>query len=76
MRDYSRIARFLINLIKTGIAFCFDKTYIKVFEELKNYLISSELLKYYDPKLPCRLKTDASDRIIAGIFSQLYLDGE
>jgi hypothetical protein len=76
VRDYGRIARFLINLIKAGVVFCFDGAYIEAFEELKSRLIFSELLKYYDFKLSCRIKTDILDRIIAGIFSQFYLDGE
>jgi hypothetical protein len=76
VRDYGRIARFLINLIKAGVVFCFDGAYIEAFEELKSYLIFSELLKYYNPKLPCRIEIDILDGVIAGIFSQLYLDGK
>ena len=49
---------------------------MEAFEELKNRLTSSELLKYYDSKLSCRIETDTSDGVIAGIFSQLHSDGE
>jgi hypothetical protein len=49
---------------------------MEAFEELKNYLIFLELLKYYNPKLPCRIEINTSDRIIAGIFFQLYSDGK
>jgi hypothetical protein len=41
---------------------------MEAFDELKIRLISSELLRYYDPQLPCRVETNASDGVIVGIL--------
>ena len=76
VRDYRRIAKPLIYLTKTGVPFHFNKAYLEAFEELKTRLTSSELLRHYDPELPCRVETDASDGVIAGILSQLQADTE
>ena len=76
MRDYSRIARPLINLTKIRVSFNFNKACLKAFKELKHRLILSKILRYFDPSLPSRLETDASDEVIAGVLSQLYENGE
>jgi len=49
---------------------------MEAFRELKDWLISSLILCYYNPDLELMLETDASNRVIAGILLQLYLDGE
>jgi len=56
--------------------FVFNNSYIEAFKEIKDRLISSLILYYYNPDLKLILETDASNRVIAGILSQLYLDGE
>ena len=56
--------------------FIFNNNYIEVFKELKNRLISSPILCHYNLDLELILKIDASDGVIAGILSQLYLDSE
>jgi sporulation-control protein spo0M len=56
--------------------FIFNNNYMEAFKELKNWLISSPVLYHYDLDLKLMLEMDASDRVIAGILSQLYLDGE
>jgi len=49
---------------------------MEAFRELKDRLIFSLILCHYDPDLKLMLEMDASDRVVAGILSQLYLDGE
>jgi hypothetical protein len=56
--------------------FVFNNNCIKAFKELKNWLISSLVLCHYNLDLKSMLKTDISDRVVAGILLQLYLDGE
>jgi len=56
--------------------FVFDDNYIKTFKELKDRLTSSLVLRYYDLDLKSMLEMDASDGVVAGVLSQLYLDGE
>jgi len=48
--------------------FTFSNNYIKAFRELKNRLIASLILYYYNPDLKLMLETDASNGVIAGIL--------
>jgi len=56
--------------------FIFNNNYIEAFGELKYRLISFLILYYYNPDLKLMLEMDASNRVIAGILLQLYLDSE
>ena len=49
---------------------------MEAFRELKDQLISSLILYYYNLDLKLILKTDASNRVIAGILLQLYLNSK
>ena len=70
------MAKPLIRLTRKDTPFIFNNDYIKTFEELKDRLISSLILRYYNPDLKLILEIDASNGVIAGILLQLYLDGE
>jgi len=48
--------------------FIFNDSYIKAFKEIKDWLISSLILYYYNLDLKLMLETDASNRVIAGIL--------
>jgi hypothetical protein len=48
--------------------FIFNNNYIEAFGELKDWLISSLILYYYNLDLKLMLETDASDRVVAGIL--------
>ena len=65
-----------MRLTKNNIPFIFNNSYIKAFKQLKNQLISSLILYYYNPDLELMLEMDASDRVVAGILLQLHTDGE
>jgi len=56
--------------------FIFNSDYIKAFRELKDRLIPSLILYYYNLDLKLMLETDASNRVIVGILLQLYLDSK
>ena len=43
---------------------------------IKDWLISSLILYYYDLDLELMLEIDISDGVIVGILLQLYLDGK
>jgi hypothetical protein len=43
---------------------------MQAFEELKGCLALAPVLRYYDPSLLTKIKTDASDRVVAGVMSQ------
>jgi hypothetical protein len=36
--------------------------------------MNSPILRHYDPNLETRIETNASDSVVAGVLSQLYLD--
>jgi len=50
------------------MSFIFNNNYIKAFKELKDRLISSLILYYYDPDFKLILETDASNRVVAGVL--------
>ena len=54
--------------MKTDVRFDFDKYYTKIFEKLKARIISSEILKYYNFYLFCKIETNVFDKIIISIF--------
>ena len=56
--------------------FIFNNDCLKAFKELKDWLISSLILYYYNPDLKLILKIDTSNRVIVGVLLQLYLDGK
>jgi hypothetical protein len=56
--------------------FTFDKGCAQAFETLKGRLMDAPLLAYYDTDSQCLLETDASDTVIAVVFSQKGLDEE
>jgi hypothetical protein len=76
VRNYRRIAKSLIYLTKLGVPFNFNEACLEAFEELKTRLISSELLRYYNPEFSYRVETDISDSVITGILSQLQANIE
>jgi hypothetical protein len=56
--------------------FIFNNNCIEAFKELKNQLISSLILYYYNLDFKLMLETDAFNRVITGILLQLYLDSK
>ena len=75
IEDYGRVAKPLIHLTKNDITFDFNEDCLEAFAELKRRLTSAPVLAHYNPTLPSRLETDASDGVIAAVFSQKGTDG-
>lgn len=76
IRNYGVIAKPLTKLTRKGTDFNFTDECQGSFEELKNRLINAPVLNHYDPDKESRIETDASDGVVAGVFSQLGSDGE
>ena len=76
IRDYSQIAAPLTCLTRKNYEFAFDKSCAQAFDTLKHMLMSAPLLAHYDLDSQCLLETDASDTVVAAVFSQKGLDGE
>ena len=72
IQDYRQIAKPLTNLTKIEISFRFNKTCEDAFKKLRESLISDNILQYYNPELPVQVETNISDKVVAGVLSQLY----
>jgi len=48
--------------------FTFDNKYIEAFKELKNRLISSLILRYYNLDFKLILETNTSDGVVVGVL--------
>jgi len=49
---------------------------MEAFKEIKDRLISSLILHYYNLDLKLMLETDASNGVVVGVLLQLYLDSK
>jgi transposase InsO family protein len=76
IRDYSRIAGPLTQLTRANHEFSFDDKCVQAFETLRGRLTQAPLLAHYDLDSQCLLETDASDTVVAAVFSQKGIDGE
>jgi len=70
------MAKPFIQLTRNNTPFIFNNNYIEAFKELKNQLISSLILYYYNLDLELILKIDISNRVVVGVLLQLYLDSK
>jgi hypothetical protein len=68
IRNYRVIVKPLVQLTRKDTPFIFNNDCIEAFGELKDRLISSLILRYYNPDLELMLETDASDGVIAGVL--------
>jgi len=50
------------------MSFIFNNNYIEAFKELKNQLISSLILYYYNLDIKLILETDTSNRVVAEVL--------
>ena len=71
LRDIS-----LRSCVPTDILFVFNNDCIEAFKELKDRLIFSPILYYYNLDLKLILEIDTFNGVVAEILSQLYLDNE
>ena len=70
IRDFSKIAKPLSDLLKKGASQEWDKPCHQAFEELKSKLSSLPVLKFSEFDKPFEVHTDASDFVIGGVLIQ------
>ena len=70
MKDFSRIAKALSNLLVQGTPFDFDDQCVQAFSVLKDRLVSAPIVvtPYWD--LPFELMYDANDYAIGAMLGQ------
>lgn len=74
IKDFSRIAKPLYDLLKKGVKFRFEANEYTAFEILKNHLASQPILAIYSPKLETELHCDASASGFGAILMQRQID--
>ena len=70
IKDFSKIAKPLSNLIVQGALFEFDDQYMQAFLFLKEKLVSEPIVVVLDWNLPFELMCDVSDYAIGPILGQ------
>ena len=75
IQGYSSLTASLSALTKKGITFQWGKEQEQAFQALKTAFSTAEVLRGFDPDLPTRLETDASQWATGGVLSQKE-DGE
>ncbi|EJD32555.1 DNA/RNA polymerase, partial [Auricularia subglabra TFB-10046 SS5] len=75
VHGYSDIVVPLTRLTRKDAPWNFDFKCVHSFETLKKAFTCAPVLHHYDPALPRIVETDASDYVVASIFSHLLPDG-
>lgn len=73
--NFSIISKPLYNLLKKGVDFKIGDTELKCIEDLKEKLISSPILAYFNPNAKTELHTDASSMGFGAILLQQQSNG-
>lgn len=66
----------IYNLLKKNNAFIWSNACEKSFNDIKEELISARNLVHYDPELPVKLCTDASNVGIGSVLMHIFPNGE
>ena len=70
IKDFSRIARPLTNLLPKDAPFNFDEECLVALYTLKKALISAPIIQPPDWKLPFEIMCDASDYVVGAVLRQ------
>ena len=68
--DYSAITKPLTLLTRADVPFHWTDSHTAAFERLKTALTSAPVLRIFDPKLPIRIQTDASQYAYGAVLLQ------
>ena len=72
--DLSTISTPLRDLLKKDIIFNMEKPQIEAINKLKEIITSEPVLKFYDPNLEVRIRSDASTEGLGGLLEQKHGD--
>jgi len=70
IKDFSKLARPLTNLLSKDVPFIFSSACLKAFEALKKELISAPIIHAPDWSKPFELMCDASDYAVGAVLGQ------
>jgi len=74
IKGFSKIAKPLTNLPKKGIKWNWTNACQAAFDELKRAFTTGPILTHFDETRPTKLETNASDRALGAVLSQLCED--
>ena len=61
-----------LHLLEKDTIWSFDKPHRDALQDLKKMIPQSPILKYFDPKLPIKVSSDASTQVLGALLEQLY----
>lgn len=70
IKKISHITKPLCALLEKDVPFCFDESYLNVFQVLKDKLVSAPVIISPDWSLPFELMCDVSDYVIGMVLGQ------
>ena len=68
IKEFSKIARPLTNLLGKDVPFYFDNGCLQAWEELKQKLVSAPIISTPDWTRPFEIMCDASDYVIGAVL--------
>ena len=75
IRRFGEIAKPLTDLTRPTVPWNWTEECTTSFERLREELLAIPRVHHFDPELPTKLETDASDGVIAGVYSQEHANG-
>lgn len=75
IHNVSNVLSPLYQLLKKGIKFVWSQECNIAFEQVKKLLTSDNILVHFDPQLPIKLITDASNIAISSVLCHVYENG-
>lgn len=76
IQNYTKVYTALTNRLtkKLGREPVISSTALEAFQRLKELFLEAPILQHFDPSLPIRIETDASNFAIRAVLCQLHRD--
>ena len=74
LKKWGQVIRSLTKLTAKGAWHTLEEFEIQAFEKVKELVLSDAVQVHYSPYAETRMKTDASDEVVAGVLTQLQKD--
>jgi hypothetical protein len=76
IRNFAKIVKSLIKLIRKNVLFTWNEICKHAFELLKRTVIEASILTHFDSKKQIYIKSDSSDFVFAEVLSQMRKNDE
>jgi len=70
IKDFSKVARPLTNLLSKDTPIVFNESYVEAFEKFRSLLVSASIVQPPDFSLPFEIMCDASDFAVGAILGK------